>query len=97
MIFSLVVCSMMLSLAFSPSISGEQKVDVTESKYQMTFSLTFSQNDFSFSTQKGYDAIHLKDGGYTTEVGKPMVPVKNIRIALPADMKATSIRILDIK
>ena len=88
---------MMLSLVSPPSISGQQKVDVTESKYQMTFSLTFSQKDFSFSTQKGYDAIHLKDGGYTTEVGKPMVPVKNMRIALPADMQATSIRILDMK
>ena len=88
---------MMLSLVLSPSISGQQKVDATESKYQMTYTTTFSLNDFSFSTQKGYDTIHLNDGGYTTEVGKPMVPVKNIRIALPEDMKATSIRILDMK
>ena len=87
----------MLSLVASPSISGQQKADVNESKYQMTYTMTFSQNDFSFNTLKGYDTIHLNDGGYTTEVGKPMVPVKNIRIALPADMKATNIRILDMK
>jgi len=88
---------MMLSLVASPSISGQQKADVTESKYQMTYTMTFSQNDFSFNTLKGYDTIHVNDGGYTTDVGKPMVPVKNIRIALPADMKATNIRILDMK
>lgn len=88
---------MMLSLVPSPSISGQQKADVTQSKYQMTYTLTFSQNDFSFSTLKGYDTIHLNDSGYTTEVGKPMVPVENIRIALPADMKVTNIRIIDMK
>jgi hypothetical protein len=88
---------MMLSLAASPLTSGQQKADVTESNYQKTFTLTFSQNDFSFSTQNEYDTIHLNDGGYTTNVGKPLMPVKHIRIALPADMKATSIRILDMK
>jgi hypothetical protein len=97
MIFSLVMSSMMLSLVSSPSISGQQKADVNDSKYQMTYTIKFSQNDFSFNTLKGYDTLHLNDGGYTTEVGKPMVPVKNIRIALPADMKSTSIRILDMK
>ena len=63
----------------------------------MTFTLTFSQNDFSFSTLKGYDTVDLNEGGFTTEIGKPMMPMKNIRIALPADMSVTSIRISELK
>jgi hypothetical protein len=35
--------------------------------------------------------------GYTTELGKPMLPVKIIRIALPDEMKVSTVRVLDIK
>jgi hypothetical protein len=81
----------------SSSIAIQQNADDIQTKYQRTFTLTFSTNDFSFGTQNGYDMVHLYDGGFTTEIGKPMVPVKNIKIALPADMKVTSVQINELK
>jgi len=88
---------MIISMYPSSSISGEKKADVLQIPYQSTFTLTFSINDFSFSTQNGYDNIHLNEGSHITEVGKPMIPIKNIQIALPTGMKATNIRINNIK
>lgn len=87
---------MMISIVPS-SISGQQNADVTQTKFQRMFTLTFSKNDFSFSTQNGYDKVQLDEGRFTTEIGKPMVPVKNIKIALPADMKVTGIYINELK
>ena len=65
--------------------------------YEMKFTITFSLHDFTFSTQTGYDTVNLIDGGYTSDIGKPMIPVKDIRIALPESMKATTLHILDIQ
>jgi hypothetical protein len=87
---------MMISVVPS-SIPGQQNADVNQTKYQRTFTLTFSKNDFSFDTQNGYDTVHLYEGGLTTEIGKPMLPVKNIQIALPEDMKITSVHINELK
>lgn len=97
MVLLVIVCSLMLTVVSSSLITGQQKADVTVSNYHRTYTITFSKNDFSFDTLKGYDTIHLSKGGYTSEVGKPMMPEKNIHIALPADMKVTAIRIIELK
>jgi hypothetical protein len=59
--------------------------------------ITFSSNDFSFETQTGYDVVRLNDSEYTTDVGKPMIPLKNIKIALPENMRATHVTILNVQ
>jgi len=87
----------MLSLALPQATSGQNKAGTSEQSYQMTFTVTFSAKDFSFNKLQGYDTIQIHDGGYTTEVGKPMMPLKNIRVALPADMVVSSMQILEVK
>lgn len=52
---------------------------------------------FSISKYDGYDVIHFANSSYTSEIGKPMMPVLDIRIALPADMQVTRVRIDQIK
>jgi len=59
-----------------------------------TFKLTFSENDFVFETFNGYDVIYLKEGGILNETEKPVLPIKIIMVAIPENMKATSIKIL---
>ncbi len=87
---------MMISVV-PTSIRGQQNADENQTKYQKTFTLTFSENDFLFDTQKGYDIVSLSEGGVTTEIGKPMLPVKKIKIALPSDMKIMSTQINELK
>ena len=59
--------------------------------------MTFSENDFSFDTKNGYDLVSLSEGGVTTEIGKPLLPVKHIKIALPQDMRITNVQINDME
>jgi len=92
----LIISSLLFSVVPS-TILGQQNADENQTQYQKTVTLTFSKNDFSFNTQNGYDIVSLSDGGVTTEIGKPMLPVKNIKIALPQDMKITSIQIKELK
>jgi len=86
----------MLSLTLPQAISGQNKAGNPEQNYQITLTVPFSTKDFSFNKLQGFDTIQENDGGFTAEVGKPMMPLKNIRVALPADMKISSIQILDV-
>jgi hypothetical protein len=79
------------------SVSEHINADVSQIDYQKTVTLTFSKNDFLFSTLDGYDIINMANDGFIAETGKPMMPVANLRIALPDDMKATHIEINDIQ
>ena len=55
----------------------------TESdKYEVSFKITFTEDQFLFDSLRGYDTISLVDGGYITEPGKPMLPIKNIHIRI---------------
>ncbi len=65
--------------------------------YEISFQITFTEDQFLFDSLGEYDTISLVDGGYLTEPGKPMLPLKSIMIALPEDMQATMIRVTNIK
>ena len=70
----------------------------TESElYEISIKVTFTEDQFLFDSLGDYDTISLVDGGYLAEPGKPMLPMKNIMIALPEEMEATMIRVTDIK
>ncbi|MEM4258097.1 MAG: C25 family cysteine peptidase [Candidatus Thermoplasmatota archaeon] len=42
-----------------------------------------------------YDIITLSDATFFTEIGKPLLPAKEIKVALPAGMLATDVHIID--
>jgi len=95
-VLTLIVCGLMLSFPSPQAISGQHNASVTLQHYQLSFTVTFSKDDFSFGTLQGFDTIQLQNGASTDEVGKPMMPMKNIRVAVPADMKVTSIEVVDM-
>ena len=53
------------------------------------FTYKFTNDDFEFSSFQDYDIIKLKDGGILNEIGKPIVPIKNILVALPENTKVS--------
>ncbi len=66
------------------------------SPMEFRFSAEFAREDFAFRTLKGYEVVELRDGGCTSEVGKPMLPVANLTVALPVGMEAGSVKILSV-
>jgi chitodextrinase len=76
-----------------PSITNERRTDLTS--FAVNCTVTFSEKDISFRTMNGFTTVALQDCAYLDDPGKPMLPMKNIRIALPLDMKVTSLKIID--
>ena len=58
------------------------------------YTVHFSQTELSFGKLKGYDMVRLDDGGYLAQRGEPMLPTREIRIALPPGMAAQTVRIV---
>jgi len=79
------------SLALAQSFSEQKKAD----DFIFEWTVTFSFEELEFSQIMGYDLVSIVDGGHLTDIGMPMLPIKNIQLALPQDMKAVSIRILE--
>ena len=68
---------------------------IAQNNENISITLTFSENDFIFKILNGYDVVYLKDGGVINEIGKPILPIKIIMVAIPENIKATNIKILD--
>ena len=62
---------------------------------EFQYTAEFSRADFVFDRVMNYDIVRLKDGDWINNIGKPMLPAKEIKIALPAGMAATGVRIVD--
>jgi hypothetical protein len=96
-VFSMVICCVAFSFSLSQLIVEQTHASDVGTQFQLSFTITFSIHDLTFDTQTGYDIIHLTNGEYTSDIGKPMMPLKNARIALPNGMTATSVYLLDIQ
>jgi len=84
--------SSQVALKSSPtSISSE---NIT---FVVNCTLSFSEKDMSFTSINEFTTVTLQDCGYLNDIGKPMLPMKTIRVALPTDMKVSSIHILDVQ
>jgi hypothetical protein len=68
---------------------------LSEEGYKVQYVALFSQNDLLFDKLKGYDMVRLKDVGFLSELGKPMLPSKEVNIALPSGMTVKSISVID--
>jgi hypothetical protein len=68
-----------------------------ESSYRIQYKAEFPKENLSFDKLKGYDRIRLVEGTYLEDVAKPMLPAREIRIAVPAGMKVTNVYAADVK
>jgi hypothetical protein len=58
-----------------------------------THTVTFSEDELLFSEINGYDRVLLKNGTYLTELGKPQLPTRAIRVIIPPGSKVTGITV----
>lgn len=70
---------------------------LSQASYNAKYVAEFVQDDFSFDKLAGYDRVRLKGGDWLSDIAKPMLPAKELRIALPAGMKVTDVYATDIK
>jgi len=63
--------------------------------YQIRYMAEFSLEDLTFKRLMGYDILILEDGDWLAEPGKPMLPVKELRIAIPGGMEVKRVYVTD--
>jgi hypothetical protein len=66
---------------------------ISQDNYQVQYLVQFSLDEFSFDKLKGYDMVRLGDGDWLADLGKPMLPSKELRIALPAGMVVNTVSV----
>jgi hypothetical protein len=94
---TLVITSFFILTTIIPTpLTAEDKKTIDFSSDNI-ITITFDKDDFEFDKYNGYDVIRYPDGGQTTDIGKPMLPSKNILVALPNEMIAKNVKILEIK
>jgi hypothetical protein len=54
----------------------------------------FSEEQLQFNRVGEYDLVKLNDAAYLVEIGKPQLPLLELRVALPAGMRAEEIEIV---
>jgi hypothetical protein len=78
-------------------LSAENNILINKNqKNNLNFYVSFSEEDFQFDTYLDFTTINYNDGGQLNEIGQPMLPIKNILLALPEQFKATNIEIVII-
>ncbi|GAF83910.1 unnamed protein product, partial [marine sediment metagenome] len=63
--------------------------------FTLRYTATFAEDQLVFGNLLGYDTLRLKSGGCLNEPGQPMLPAHTLRIALPAGMTATGVRVAE--
>ena len=79
---------------------GSARVDGAgsgQSVLEVQCAMSFSEEALRFGQLLGYDTVRLEDGDSLNELGEPMLPYQEVRIALPAGMVATSVRVVEAR
>ena len=86
---------LMIALLFAVCLMFLARPALSEDAYKIQYMAEFSQNELSFDKLMGYDMVTLKDGDFLAELGKPMLPSKELKIALPAGMAVKSVQVMN--
>lgn len=94
---ALVVMSIVfVSTSVSAPFAAADQVH-NDSSYSIRINLSFDPGRVSFETQDGYDRLLLPNCRLTTSVGEPMLPVKDVFVAVPDSSEVQRIRIVSQK
>jgi hypothetical protein len=83
-----------------PSLSSVQTSSAqmnAAGAYTVRYTAEFRKEELSFDQFKGYDIVRLRGDDYLSDVGKPMLPWKELTIALPSGMAVKSVQAVDSK
>jgi len=86
----LLIYTLFFFIAITINVNGSDVAPVD-------YTISFSQAELSFSKLNGYDLIGLDDGDYFSGKGQPMLPAREIKIALPSGMRVQSVRVVDFE
>jgi hypothetical protein len=97
MVITIICLFIMASVVPSIGMGKNNSNDKIDTTYKIRYKIEFSEDMFSFDRFMEYDVVKLRDGNFLNVVGKPMLPVENIRVALPMGMTVRQVQVVDIQ
>ena len=85
------------SLAVAQALPSAVEVFTDGQKFEVTYTATFAEEELGVGESAGYDLVRMEGCDWVNQAGKPMLPAKEIRIALPQGMAVTGVRLLDTR
>ena len=77
-------------LCFTISVYGQFQFTVSTNLNELTLDTLYSPGSTTF------DAVSFAGNYYTTEVGKPRIPVKNVQYVLPENAAISEINVIQV-
>jgi len=65
--------------------------------FAQQYTIIHQKNEISFSKENDYDVISLQGCFFSTETGKPMLPVQALKYVIPLDKDVSNIKIIQIE
>ncbi|MBU0639442.1 MAG: hypothetical protein KKB50_11305 [Planctomycetes bacterium] len=82
------------SSAIAQRVPGQAAWGGDPQGFQVHYTANFSADELVFGSFHGFDTVSLPDAYSTGAFGEPRLPAVPVRIALPAEMTATGVRVL---
>ncbi len=92
MVIVILLTCFFLASSVSPAQTTARHYEARNNKiHQIELNVKFSTNDLTLYKIMGYDIVQMKDSFSFNQIGKPMIPMKEIKVALPPGMKVTEV------
>ncbi|MBU0639121.1 MAG: hypothetical protein KKB50_09680 [Planctomycetes bacterium] len=92
---ALVMVLIVPSTALAQKTPGLVESVADGEQFEVWYAASFSTDDLVFGELLGYDTVDLIDGGFLDQPGQPLLPARLVRLALPAGMKVTGLRVVE--
>ena len=77
--------------------NGENDGNNDQKSYSIKYEATFSLGELIFGRYNEYDIVELNESSCINEIGKPKLPAKELKIALPSGMAVKQVQVIDAK
>ncbi len=71
---------------------GEVETNFDGNRYEVRFRVSLSARALSFGHLSGFDTVEMEGFDHLTDPGKPRLPARTVRVAIPEGMRVTGIR-----
>ena len=90
-----VIAALVLPFLLAPPLADADSVEfmIDDGRYEVGYVCEFSEGSLIFGTSRGYDTVRMEECVASNHPGRPDLPARTVRIALPPGMLATGVRV----
>ena len=92
-----IACSLFFLLSVFPTQIGGQQYMLQAGDYTTQFTINFDIEDLQYEKIDTYDVVSLREGTFINDIGKPLLPAQEIKIAIAPDVTIDTVTVTEIE